>query len=595
MKILKVLFLSTAFYMSCVTSVTYAEEEPLTEKEICAQDTNKYWDSSLNRCMMTKESMKTRDEYKACGEKETAEERKTCLKVIADRETEDINNKSVTSDNLGTGVNTLFLMTSAYALSSFIGDKKESPCSSLMLAGATGLASVLGQTLYLKDAEDEIDDLRSGYENATAEDGQTPYSTQLAAFQFLKEEQEAIAKLAKKRKTMYYTIATGYAGALVLSATDWYKGSCENGSESGGSVDSADVGAFTYGAEIVSTPYGVAVVSALGVTWNYALGDEAGKQEEESNSNAEDIQTIIEKFEKNVAGLCPEGREDNSKPRCFCYDADYKQSANRKNSAICQALWKSDNKNYYVENKGLTAGSKEQSTRSCITNTGQLDLKCKCRNYVDEDGANACQTISLVPTAINAISGIPGVSGAVTAMDGLTNGTYGLSGLDTDDLVAKAIKAKLISDKIIRQINAKLPKNRKIRLDEKFQRALSQKMATKESLAQVAKFKKAMGSSSRPNSPAIAQALKSVEKKVSLSNLSFSKSKKRKFKKKKNLFNFDDMGSGSGGKVDNFKNAKVNYNYKENDIVNREDLSIWDVMSHRYQVSGLKRLFADEE
>ncbi|PJB52855.1 MAG: hypothetical protein CO099_10330, partial [Bdellovibrio sp. CG_4_9_14_3_um_filter_39_7] len=62
-------------------------------------------------------------------------------------------------------------------------------------------------------------------------------------------------------------------------------------------------------------------------------------------------------------------------------------------------------------------------------------------------------------------------------------------------------------------------------------------------------------------------------------------------------FNFsmgDDGGSNNGNnQVLNYMDK--DYNYKNNDIVQRDDLSIFDVISNRYSTSGMRRLFGDGE
>jgi hypothetical protein len=37
-----------------------------------------------------------------------------------------------------------------------------------------------------------------------------------------------------------------------------------------------------------------------------------------------------------------------------------------------------------------------------------------------------------------------------------------------------------------------------------------------------------------------------------------------------------------------------NYEYKGNDIVERDDVSLWQIISNRYTQSGLRRLFGEE-
>jgi hypothetical protein len=59
---------------------------------------------------------------------------------------------------------------------------------------------------------------------------------------------------------------------------------------------------------------------------------------------------------------------------------------------------------------------------------------------------------------------------------------------------------------------------------------------------------------------------------------------------------FDDWGNSgaSGGSGDILNFMEKNYEYKGKDIVERDDVSLWQIISNRYTQSGLRRLFGEE-
>lgn len=69
-----------------------------------------------------------------------------------------------------------------------------------------------------------------------------------------------------------------------------------------------------------------------------------------------------------------------------------------------------------------------------------------------------------------------------------------------------------------------------------------------------------------------------------------------KQKKKKN-FDLDFGNNGeSGGKIeDGFMDKSYDYAKNQNDIVERDDVSIFQVITNRYNATGLQRLFDDED
>jgi hypothetical protein len=622
---------STAVY----ADLSQLENQMASQEQECLKQTNMSWDNNLNRCVRSAQSQEELDDYKECAAMTDDAARKQCHDQIANDRSGSLTDDK---DQKGGGINYIF--GAAAGLNILSSKGKGSQCMSGYVAAATGILGGFAQKMFVKGAKKKLEELQKKYkEGAISEDA---YQAQVKAFEYLRDEQLAIEDMAKKRQMTYYAISAGYGAALFMVWKDMKKPTCKGESSDSSDTSSAEpatvttvdtptdtapatesAGEVTAETDVPGTSVSsqaaegiasaasktmdifshwgtVAVASGLGVLWNMKLAMAAGKQAKEAKENANRINKVIADFQTNVAGLCPQGREDMQNPRCFCYAADGAKHEDRTNSGICQELWAADDRSLYVNPDDKVAGAKS-NTVGCVDFSGKFDESCKCKNFKTNSGENACMKVK-TPTNVS----MNGANQFATAQllgstNSMINGKTPVGTFTGFNPASQAAIAKKIADQSEVKINKLLKEEgiSPVPLTGKFADHVAKKLAN----SPIAK--KAVAGTSftpivdgRPTKGGIAEALKKAQEKAGIKKMAYSDKKtslggKRK-KKKRYDFSFSDDGKiiSTGKTNKEFMNKK--YDYKENDIITRDDVSIWKVITRRYNVSGLKRLFPDE-
>jgi hypothetical protein len=624
------LILQTVF----VPGRSYAQSGLESQTQMtCANDPSTKWDANLNRCVTTASSVADREEYLKCTDTsryETPEARKKCH--------DDYANKRANTDNsdvfegvpwAGTALNVVL------AAVSFINTtgkgQKPKGCTAKTIIKYTATANVLFELYFQFMAKKALTDLQENYEKAAV--SEDPFQAQVDAFNFIKDEQDEIKKLAKLRFIQYAISTVGYGAALVLAGmalsdiTGSQYAACtgsEPPPEDGAAGETpAETPAETLSETPAETPAETVtpgkataeaaagkpmaaffnslptliVLCGLMTMYNGWLASMAKKEEEKAEERKEALEKIIAKFEHSVAGYCPSGRDEMNEPRCYCYKDGGGKNMDRSNSETCQALWAQDSQNYFVAASDYSK-NKTKNPVGCMTTDGEFDQKCKCKKFKDPQGQNAC--FKVVPISnIN----IPGLAGTTNdlgkTVNSLTNGALSPADVNAGKLGKSAKSLSKLRSKLLSAINKKRARRgiKPIKLASpatalKFAKKITNKAAV------AAAGKKNLGNLSSAGSstnPALQKAVREAKK---MSGLSFGGGKglNNRRKKKKGGFKLDFGNGGRSGGKGNVKTFMAkDYNYKDNDIVDRDDVSIFQVISNRYNVSGLKRLFDEDE
>ena len=407
---------------------SYPNDPDLKEaKSQCDTNSAKQWDCNTNRCLNTEKSIEDRHAYEACVEIEDPKARKQCHDDYAKSKTGDI---EAAEDKGGTMASAVMGMAVGLAVINYFGmgadltpeqakskkEKGDCICKSIFTAAAVaGLAGELYTYMFL---DKELEKLRERYKKEAVEDN--PNQAQLRAFEFLKEEQEAIAKAAKTKATTYKLIAAAYAAAAIAAVWDMTQGRTvcmanqqstplignsdnytpikneshqywtpslallipsayaeESKSDSdkksdkkkkqklfamligaGGAAAVAGLAKDSIG-QFFNSPTGIVIISGVAAALAFKLASAADKQAKQAKENVEMIQKIIDEFTDNMASFCPGGRGDMETPDCYCYNRDGTQNPNRTNSQTCRNLWASHANQQAI---GATDYSKAQST-----------------------------------------------------------------------------------------------------------------------------------------------------------------------------------------------------------------------------------------
>lgn len=640
-----IFFLSVSLLLP--TGYLGADEQLEAQKVACAEMPNKKWDINRNMCVTTEESKETRDNVRACAELE-GEAQKACHDRIA----EDLTGVEGGADKgkdslmmislLASGASGIMLASSTKA---FGGGG--TTCTSLYIMGATSLAGLAAEFLYKRSAKKELEDLRKRYEaEASIEDA---YTAQKRAFEYLKEEQLAISELAKKRFHSYLAVAAGFSAAAVyaiMEATGTMgMAKCGGGEEAGSQEaaptnEGANVAANETGAGAAAqqatpapntapgatvenpaqvradadalvggptslalgSPVGIAVVSGIAAATTGYLGFKANQQSKQSKSQAERIQTVIDGFNHDFSQLCPGGREDLTKPECYCYLGDGSQNPDRSNSATCQELWAERSRNFAVRAGTYDGAAGAVARQGCFTTTRQFDPDCRCRDMKNTAGQNACLKIG-VPS--NAIGGNVGQAMSLPTLmsdlNKMVNGEFESGNLNSADLQNRQAAASRVRRKVFDDFNKMPDQRQKFPSDNdllssllKNNAARISKRANADPLANVASTRPAiqgLDQIAKDMGIVAAQAPRAADG-AKAAAASRGKVAGKGNKQDDYFLDFGAQGGQASEVLDGF--MEQNYNYGGNDIVAREDISLWEVISYRYVNSGLRRLFGDD-
>lgn len=610
----------------------------LSEQKANCTGAHQKWDDELNSCMTTEDAIQVREDYQSCAE---AEDPQKCYMENAEK-LSGVNSgdkykgsKGMDIAMLVAGAYSIFLAISYLAARGAARGSKDpgGKCTSKSIFWATSLAWIAADMYLKKRAKDKFKDLSGKYEkeatNEEVKGDAGSYAAQVRAFEYLKQEQEAIKDQAKYRKMLQIGVMVGFGASAGFAAYEsftvpgWAK-ACKNKSvDEGSTVDTnydangqvIESGSST---EIASTDtslaqglFGKAFKGSMGsspqilvgagvmLAITAFLGSQADQEMSRAKDNIAEIDKVLATYSEYMAGFCPDGREDLNNARCYCYTPEGEKNEARTNSVICQNLYAADEMNYALRNekpKGLLDGPRQ----GCITVTGQFDVDCKCREMKNTTtGQNACAKTPNSALISGNFGTQLGAGNAIKSMNNITNGANkGLASLNAAALGTQAAKNKKILDSILKQA-AKNGKSAPS-LGEFEKKAIQLMGQAGRSLQKTNPTYSGLGitrpGDSRPNN--LAKAIEKAEKKVNLSNTKLAVAAgtgqvgvgapNKGFK-----FDWNDNAAREGNKVQTFMDKK--YDYKDNDIVERDDVSLWNVISKRYQTSGLKRLFGEDE
>lgn len=530
-------------------------------------------------------------EYERCQEMTDEAARKACHDEFAKDKVDPIEQGSWNQATWGmTGLNAIFAIITFFNLAG--SEDAEVTCTYRTIFKVTSVGGLLFD-LYVKFmAEKNLTELQDDYKDEAV--NEDPYQAQIRAFNYLKDEQKEIAKIADLRMKEYLLLIIGYLATGVMAAIELAR----EGVSGGTAGDKSCYVANPKGLGWLSHPGTTIGMAAVGGIYSGILLAAAQAEKEDAEEREGKIDGIIKKFESSVAGYCPSGRENLAEPRCYCYTSDGKKNQDRTNSETCQNLWAMDDRNFFADADDYSK-QKSKNPVGCMTRNRQFDKECKCKKLKDKNGKNACYKIPA-----SAQITMPGLSSRhekfLKNINDIANGNTSPSDLNAANLTQSAIALAKARNKMMEKLN----KDRKIAKKPPFKltkasdaKALVNKLAP-------AALKATDGnlfakSASKFSSPGLAKAVNAAKKSPAMKKVMFSgggKGLMARKKKKKAGFNLNFADGGTGGKVeDGFMDKSYNYAKNQNDIVDRDDVSIFQVITNRYNATGLQRLFGDEQ
>tara|TARA_R110000868_G_scaffold377142_7_gene642420 strand:+ start:1019 stop:3079 length:2061 start_codon:yes stop_codon:yes gene_type:complete len=567
---------------------------------------------------------------------------KECMQRI------DGSSSGMAEKNKGSGALGVLGMTVSGASTAFVvagmlskQGKKAKGCTSATMFKFTSIGAIGGQ-LYLKlGAKGEFDELQKNYDEQVASGD----DAQFASYDYLEAQQREVASVAKKHETVYKMTALAYGATALVAGLELTgiagmkpctgENSAESTDESNttgnendevttnengedrihgsdveerqfGSASSADktnatatdavekTGMFGKIGNFLGTSVGILAVSAAGGLINSFLMNKAADQKDEANENAETVANLKAKIQASLAGssYC-KSRDDLSVPRCYCYKADNSRNTERTRSETCQALWANQDRNLFAK-AGQYGKDKAGKPLGCYTVEGKWDPDCKCAKMKNDQGQNACLQVPVGVNQIAALGPGTGLGNVIDSMNKVYSGGFASGSIAPAQLGSLAARVGAARKQVEANINQMNNKNGQPSIDTQADAILKGmiKSVTPAQLASADASLGALSGSNTPLSPALQAAINKSG--ISIASINRASPGRRKSAPKKKA-GFDLYGADQKtGSSAAYMEKKYDYSKAQNDIVERDDVSIWQVISNRYTTSGLRRLFDDE-
>jgi len=317
--------------------------------------------------------------------------------------------------------------------------------------------------------------------------------------------------------------------------------------------------------------------SLLGV-WTGVMSEAMFSQSALAKRRGDELMRLQEQFKSNegLLGCNAQLRNDSSRPDCYCYTADNKINTARSNHAVCKGVASN------IPTGGSYLNKTPNAPNVCVDQNFGLDPKCSCKNRKNSSGQNSCLNVS-----ISASSGIlnPGsfkmLGSAVSPGNDILSGNS--TGADIDGSIkTQAAAIRKMADQILDKTDPGL--SQKINKDtDKIASALQGAFSGMQMGGPMSLASNQAPISTDPKK-AVEELEKSLREAAAIPN--FSSSSPMALDEDEAQPNLDvaeetQLAEVMGKELD----------YGNNDISNNSSSNIFDVLSNRYQRSGMRRLF----
>lgn len=308
---------------------------------------------------------------------------------------------------------------------------------------------------------------------------------------------------------------------------------------------------------------------------------------------AEERKTFVQGLAKQVAGAGAEfgcttnDRNSNlSKPNCYCYTESGTLNPSRSNSATCKSLFGGKP---IASQKKTDKTNQGSSTKACITKSGGIDNKCGCAKT---------KTCAQSPS-ISGGNGVPaGLLGSLpTTVNGLTNGSLSAQDIDMDSMEALGARAKKFQENLISK-NPKLAQkiNEARNSSDKVLAKMRRDIMANPKFASLGSGSSGNFNTSDPNK-ALEQMKEELKQEIKGYDAPVVPVAGGEGKKAGEEFNLGIDNEGEAITIEEEKLAEVmnsEFDMSAGEINGDTGANIFDILTNRYQRSGMRRLFGGE-
>jgi len=623
-----------------VTTCSYEDDASLKEAQAQCTESSKEWVCELNRCMTKANAVDTRNQLEQCANLPDSDQVKTCVDNLANEKSgePDIDYSAKGKEGLA---QTAYGMSLGLVTIGFLSKESKAKCMSKMILTGAGLGFIAMEIYQYFLLKDKLDKYRKEYREKEIADA--TYNAQVDAFIYLKKEQELIRDIAKKKYYIHLTLTAAFGTASVVALYEmlapgatkcqasvpkptayWENHQIEmiwlflhntfmpsalgKDKLTYGNKEFKDylptllgagattlVGLTTSLGKYFTSSAGIATVSTLAAFLSYQLANEHKKVEDQARENIKKIDEALKEFTADAQQFCPDGRDDLSNPRCYCFKSDGSANQDHSASNTCQNLWHST---FITATASDYANASLLGEQGCVSKDEQFDPDCNCKQMINtKTGDDAC--LKAVPATfdLGKLASAVNIKSTEKDLNDLLKGNLKAANLNDADLSQKATRIQNAKDALLRQFNKDHTPPFSLPDDEQNKLLLRQ-------FAPASLLKDAgNGSLSKPLSEMFPINQSSGDKKLQeavknlIPKIGYQSTKEQKPVAAKNDeldFNVNSSRSSRSASELQFDQNKDKFKFSKQDIHENKGQSLWDILSNRYNRSGLMRLFADE-
>ena len=337
--------------------------------------------------------------------------------------------------------------------------------------------------------------------------------------------------------------------------------------------------------QILESPVTRMVLGGVLAGWSVMMSMHASKQAKVAKSRAEYLRKMKDEFNDATGAISCTSRTDPNNARCYCYTDSGARSTERANSAVCTAL-------FTGKNLATTSGSYlTGSSSTCITKTGGEDSSCACKT------TNTCATVG----TLSSISGLDTgtlslTNGALKDLNAVSTGATDAANVNTAAGATKAVN-------LLRAANNVASKSKAGADAVKNKSALANQLSKNLTAAAAGSgMNTNLGSnSSLPSSPSQAIAALQKELEENKAQINSASGGQTLAGPSSNTPAADaaldfslDNGQAAAQETQVAEAMKQNLDYGNADINSSSSENLFNLLSNRYQRSGMRRLFDTE-
>jgi hypothetical protein len=352
------------------------------------------------------------------------------------------------------------------------------------------------------------------------------------------------------------------------------------------------VGEGTILQKLYITPMSRAVLAGIMTVNNLFMIGKTNKEKKKAQERKEFIEKLKAQVEAagSEFGCANNDRNNMAKPNCYCYSESGTLNPARSASATCKNLFGSK---ATLASKSGTNADGISTDKNCVANNGTLDSSCSCRQ------TNSCVTVKS-PSVIGNVPAGNVLGNLPQTLNGLNSGALSAADIDGAAMTGLAARLSKMNDNLLAD-----PKNKSLALQAKKSKAQAEKIM-KDMERRLAGSSGALASNSNGssfmNASSPAAALEEMKKDLTQQIKGYEGNvvpvAGGAAGKRSDDFSLDALNGGAGGvTVADEQLAEVmnsEYNMGDSDINTNSDANIFNILSHRYQRSGMRRLFGGE-